>query len=1067
MNIRAKVLTGVTLLLGLILCQSLVEFQGSREMVRELHHFISDSLAESSRAQRLYEKVSDLELDLTPLTIEENDALITREMEEFTAELLVARNPAARPPSPGPSTDSDQILVGRMASAFAKIKQQWEASSPGGLSPAERQQRNRAIQLALHEKVRPLATEYRDHTFQETLERSRNLETHAETNGHLLLSVGALALLFAGFASYWLIRAFLHPLKQTVQTVNAIRAGDANLRLDSSANDEFSTLAQAFNDLLDEHATGIATKTKLSQLAEARTDELNNFIDLSMDVLAIASAEGRFTRVNSAFTTLLGFTTEEITSRPWLDFVHPDDHASTIAAGNRLAQGETICNFDNRYRCKDGSWKWLSWQVRPHLATGQYYTTARDVTDKKAAEKALQASQDELGRLNENLEELVAQRTSKLLESERRFRMVVEAVKDYAIIMLDVNGCVASWNHGAERIKGYANHEIIGEHFSKFYPADAVAAGRPSRGLQQARDTGRFEETSWRVRQDGSQFFANVVITAVRDEQGALQGYAKITRDITEQNKTAQALKQQQEMLRLLMENLAEGVVACDANGKLTFFNKVARVWHGTDIIETTPEQWPQYFDLRTADGITPMQPNDVPLTRANRGEQVRNAEMSITRPGKPPRHLIASGDALLDDSGKRLGAVVVMHDITERRNAERHNLRTQRLESIGTLAGGIAHDLNNALAPILMGLEMLKIQHPGSKQILNTMENSGRRGAGMVRQLLTFAKGVEGVRVPLDPKHLIREIENLIESTFPKNIELRIEHDSQNKTVLGDATQLHQVLLNLCVNARDAMPDGGTLTIATDAPKIDALYASSVSELKPGQHLRIRVSDTGTGIPADVIERIFEPFFSTKGSDKGTGLGLSTVIGIVRSHGGCVQVYSPPAETADPTSSGTQFSIYLPLANGTGSATTSPFEPIVNFSGQGRTILIVEDESAVREISRAVLESLEFKVVLANNGPEALQHLMEHPDDVSLIITDYHMPKMDGLSLVEKTRAILPAVPIIVSSGRIEKAEADQLVQLGVQALLHKPFTQGDLVETLQRVLGQNTQVPFERGAG
>jgi CheY-like chemotaxis protein len=306
-----------------------------------------------------------------------------------------------------------------------------------------------------------------------------------------------------------------------------------------------------------------------------------------------------------------------------------------------------------------------------------------------------------------------------------------------------------------------------------------------------------------------------------------------------------------------------------------------------------------------------------------------------------------------------------------------------------------------------------------------------------------------------LQPRHLISEIESIIERTFPKNIELTVIYGDNLHPILGDATQIHQVLLNLCVNARDAMPDGGQLTIEAHNHTVDALYASGVPELKAGQHVRILISDTGTGMPPEVIERIFEPFFSTKSADKGTGLGLSTVIGIVRSHSGCVQVYSVPGE-------GTRFSVYLPVAEESSAISITPFVPEIDFAGDGRSILVVEDEPAVREIARAVLLSLDFKVLTANDGEDALLQLAAGSINLSLIITDLHMPKMDGLAFVKKARELAPDVPIIVSSGRLEKADADRLAEHGVRALLHKPFTQGDLVASLQHVFSCGSTAPF-----
>ena len=338
-------------------------------------------------------------------------------------------------------------------------------------------------------------------------------------------------------------------------------------------------------------------------------------------------------------------------------------------------------------------------------------------------------------------------------------------------------------------------------------------------------------------------------------------------------------------------------------------------------------------------------------------------------------------------------------------------------------------------------------MQYPNETEMIDTVESSARRGADMVRQLLTFAKGVEGERLLVDPQHLLKEMAKIIEGTFPKNIQLRTAYAKKLHAILGDATQLHQVLLNLCVNARDAMPNGGTLTLEAENAEIDATYASAVPDAKPGHYVVWRVTDTGTGIPPEILERIFEPFFSTKGPDKGTGLGLSTVIGIVKSHGGFVQVYSVPGQ-------GSTFAIYLPADTSSATDDTTCRPKLRRaFRGQGETILVVDDEANMRQAARAVLTSLNFKVLTAANGVEALVQVAEKRAELRAVITDLHMPNMDGLTFVRVLKSMLPEAGIIVASGRMEEREANEFKALGVVALLDKPFTQEKLEEALKIV--------------
>jgi two-component system, cell cycle sensor histidine kinase and response regulator CckA len=650
---------------------------------------------------------------------------------------------------------------------------------------------------------------------------------------------------------------------------------------------------------------GIARDLTERKKEEARRER---FFSLSLDMLAIAGTDGYFKRVNPAFEQTLGYSAEEMLARPFIDLVHPDDRAATLSEVEKLSRGEQTFHFENRYQCKDGSWKWFSWKAQPFKEEGLLYATARDMTESKRIEGRIRE-------LNENLERLVAERTRELRESEERFRLMVAGVKDYAIIMLDVGGHIVSWNAGAERFKGYKAEEIIGKHFSRFYPKEDVERGKPEMGLKVATAEGSFEDEGWRVRKDGSKFLASVVITALRNESGELRGFSKVTRDIT------------------------------------------------------------------------------------------------------------------------------------ERMEAQRQLLRAQRLESIGTLAGGVAHDLNNALAPILMGIELLRMENPKSTEMLNTMEASARRGADMVRQVLTFAKGAEGERLLVQPRHLLGEMEKIIRGTFPKNIEFRTAYGKRLSAILGDTTQLHQVLLNLCVNARDAMPNGGTLTLQAENVEIDATHASAVPEAKPGNYVAWRVKDTGTGIPPEIVERIFEPFFSTKGPDKGTGLGLSTVMGIVKGHGGFLQVQSAPGQ-------GSTFSIYLP-ADSTGAGdTASVTKAETAFRGNGETILVVDDEANVRDVSRSVLTALNFKVLTASDGTAALIQVAEKRAELRVVITDLHMPHMDGLTFVRVLKHMLPEAGIIVTSGRFEEREANEFKALEVSALLDKPFNQQKLLETLKSIL-------------
>ena len=512
-----------------------------------------------------------------------------------------------------------------------------------------------------------------------------------------------------------------------------------------------------------------------------------------------------------------------------------------------------------------------------------------------------------------------------------------------------------------------------------------------------------------------------------------------------EQQEVQARLRESEERFRQLAEHSSEGFwfVALKPERLLYVSPAVERIWG------LPAESFYQDARVWTAAIHPDDQSNVLDAWEAclqGRSSQFE-AEYRVVQPGGSIRWVLDNGTPIRNEAGEIVRVSGVARDITERKRAERQALRTQRLESIGTLAGGVAHDLNNALAPIMMATQMLRMRYPGEAKMIDIVAASARRGADMVRQLLTFAKGVEGERLLIQPQHLLKEMEKIIKGTFPKNIELRTSFPDKLQTVLGDSTQLHQVLLNLCVNARDAMPKGGTLTLAAENVEIDATYASAVPEAKPGRYVVWRVTDTGTGIPPAIVDRIFEPFFTTKGLDKGTGLGLSTVIGIVKSHGGFIQVYSTPGQ-------GSTFAVYLPTEGSSKGDTAFLTKAGVTFQGNGETILVVDDEPAVREVTRAVLTKLNFTVLTASDGTDALIQVAEHRAELRVVITDLHMPQMDGLTFVRVLRHMLPEAGIIVASGRLDEREENEFKTLGVSALLNKPFTQETLVAAVKTAL-------------
>jgi len=389
-----------------------------------------------------------------------------------------------------------------------------------------------------------------------------------------------------------------------------------------------------------------------------------------------------------------------------------------------------------------------------------------------------------------------------------------------------------------------------------------------------------------------------------------------------------------------------------------------------------------------------------------------------------------------------------IITDVTEKKKIEAQFLRAQRMESIGTLAGGVAHDLNNILAPIMMSIELLRgmCDDPRATEILDTVAVSAARGADIVRQVLSFARGIEGQRVEVRPAHLLKEIASIIKDTFPKDIQLRFLAPEQTWTVLGDPTQLHQILLNLCVNARDAMPNGGCLTVAADNCNVDHQYAAADAQAKAGRYVMISVTDSGTGIPPTIIDKIFEPFFTTKDVNKGTGLGLSTVLAIVKSHGGFINVVSEPGK-------GTAFKVYVPAAECAPSAGEES-KPAQLPRGNGETILVVDDEASIRATTGSTLEAYGYTVLTAADGAEAVAQYAVHKAEIAAVVMDMMMPVMDGRATIHALRRMNPAVKIVASSGVSSGADVAMATNAGIKQFLAKPYTAETLLKTLRDVL-------------
>jgi two-component system cell cycle sensor histidine kinase/response regulator CckA len=490
-----------------------------------------------------------------------------------------------------------------------------------------------------------------------------------------------------------------------------------------------------------------------------------------------------------------------------------------------------------------------------------------------------------------------------------------------------------------------------------------------------------------------------------------------------------------------LLDNAQEAIGVRDLEHRLIYWNKGAQRLYGWTKKEAIGKN-PVEFLFK--DKEEPPQLIEAKRIVLEKGEWTGELHQ-MTKDSK--EIIVESHWTLVRDSEEKPKSILVVNtDITEKKKLEMQLLRSQRMESIGMLAGGIAHDLNNILTPMMLSVKMLKqkLKDEQSQNMLNILENNSQRGANLIKQVLAFARGVEGEHNPLKMKHLISEIEKVAKEIFPRNIKTRTDIQKDLWTISGDATQLHQVIMNLCVNARDAMPDGGILGILAENILIDENYARMHTGAKVGQYVAIEVSDSGTGIPPEIIDRIFEPFFTTKEPGKGTGLGLSTSLGIVKSHGGFIDVHSEVGK-------GTAFRVYLPAIK-TETQEVQIQQPELQL-GQGELILVAEDEGSIREITCSTLETYGYKILSAEDGAEALAVYAQNKDKIKVVLMDLMMPVMDGETSIRAIHKINPEVKIIALSGL---AEEDRLTNIANQteAFLPKPYTAEKLLKTIHEVL-------------
>src|SRR5579859_593843 len=795
------------------------------------------------------------------------------------------------------------------------------------------------------------------------------------------------------------------------------------------------------------------TKQKLAE-------ERDLLFVLSLDMMCILGFDGYFKRLNPAWEKTLGYTREELQALPFIDFVHPDDRARTLAEADRLFTGQRTISFENRYRTKDGSYKWFLWTAAPLTERKMIYGVARDNTERKRAE-------EEIKKLNDELELRVAERTAQLKnayllqqaevaeriqaeeglrQSEERTRLIIDTALD-AVVTMDAAGMITGWNAQAESSFGWTREETVGRRMSEILIPHRYREAH-EKGLRHFVETGegpilnkRFEITA--LHRDGREFPVELAISPLK-----LRGewtFSAFVRDITDHKGAMEALRESE-------ASLAEAQrIAHLGNWDWDILQNKLRWSHEIFSIFGIREE---SFGSTHETFMNSVHPDDRELVQkavdeALAGGQRYNINHRIVRPDGTERVVHEQGEVLFDGAQGPIRMVGTVQDVTEQRSLQAQLLQSQKMEAIGQLAGGVAHDFNNLLT-IISGygqllLENDKLDAPVRDHIKEILK-AADRAASLTRQLLAFSRRQMLTPQVLDLNAVVGNVDKMLRRLIGEDIDLVTQLAPDLGRVKADPGQIEQVMMNLAVNARDAMPGGGKLTLETVNANLDESYTHTHFPTQPGPYVMLAVSDSGIGMDAATQAHMFEPFFTTKEKGKGTGLGLATVYGIVKQSNGYIWVYSEPGQ-------GSTFKIYLPRVEA--DIAESPAEetsPVVHQASE--TILVVEDEVALRSLVKGVLRGKGYTVLEASHAEAALSICEKHTGPIHLMVTDVIMPQISGRELATRVANSRPEMKVLFMSGYTNEGIVHQGVLDRDTAFLQKPFTPSSLARKVREVL-------------
>jgi PAS domain S-box-containing protein len=730
---------------------------------------------------------------------------------------------------------------------------------------------------------------------------------------------------------------------------------------------------------------------------------------------------------NAAFERITGYTAAEACGKSWRLLNGPETAPAAAREINKALREIRECRMVVRSYRKDKSEFWNDLSLSPVFdAQGRathFVWVLSDITERRVAEQKRQQSEMLLSEAESvaHLGSFEIDLASDRITGSNEFFRLLGTSRDHGRITLTqlLEAVPAPARSLLEAIADYSHTQ--------------------SGPLDWCRHIGEGEiEQTFHVR-----------ARTFTDDQGTLKRVFGTVQDITETRRAEEQLLEQARLLELTQD----AILVRTLDDRIQFWNRGAEALYGVPRAEALGKKDADIFETDSA-------ARDAATTAVCRNGEW-HGEMRQTRRTGEELVIDARWTLVRNAEGAPKAILSVHTNITGRKKLEQQILHAQRMDAIGTLAAGVAHDLNNILAPIVMAAPLLRREQSAKERepIVSMIENSAQRGADVVRQVVMFARGVEGKRIVLQPRHLLREVEKIARCTFPKSIFVHESSPRDLWTITGDATQLHQVLLNLCVNARDAMPDGGTLTLSAQNFQLDESYAAMAPEGNLGPYVLLTITDTGVGIPPGVIERMFDPFFTTKQPGKGTGLGLSTALGIVKSHGGFMKVYSE-------FGCGTTFKVFLPATATDAGSETGPDAPLPDH-GNGELILLVDDEVAIRQVGQAILVKHGYEVITAEDGSEALAVYVQRAKDIRAVITDLSMPFVDGVALARALKKLNPDVRIIACSGNATATRIGELMSLDVKACLTKPFTAESLLCKLHEMLhpagATSTAAPVE----